>query len=370
MVLTILLEHDFIKDNEGRVWSKGVVDYNYLKRYLNVFDRVVLCARIRENADKNEFNDYKLEVSGENIDFVELPYALTSGEIIKNYFNFRKKFKEAINVADRVIIRGPSVISLMLYDMVYKKKKFAVEFVMGAEQILTEKNFIRKIVNKYLNNRAKKMCLKANGVAYVTKEKLQLRYPSFSIKYGKDEQHFDSYYSSIDLKDSNYFEKDWENYNKPNEFLIVHTGSMQNDRKGQKRLIDAVSKIIEDGYKVKIVFIGEGLLLDNLKEYVKEKKIADKVEFTGNISNNQVFEYLKKSDLFVLPSSSEGLPRSIIEAMATSLPCVSSNVDGIPELIDEAYLSEYDDIDGYRRNIKKFLDDFKLMKRERKKKFY
>ena len=142
MILGVLLEHDFIKDENGRVWSKGVIDYEYLKRYLNVFEKVIVCARIKCGKNENEKKEYILEVSGDNVDFVELPYALNYKDIIKRFFDFRKSFKNVIKKADKIIIRGPSIISLMLYKMVCNKKKFAVEFVMGAEQILTETSLI------------------------------------------------------------------------------------------------------------------------------------------------------------------------------------------------------------------------------------
>ena len=71
---------------------------------------------------------------------------------------------------------------------------------------------------------------------------------------------------------------------------------------------------------------------------------------------------LRNADIFVLPSSSEGLPRSIIEAMANSLPCVASNVDGIPELLNDEYLSEYDDVNRFVQIIEKFLNDDDLIR--------
>lgn len=362
MIATILLEHVFVRDEKNKVWSDGVVDYNYLKRYLNVFDKIIVCARIKDVKENNEKN-YNLLVSGNNVEFVALPYALNSKEILKEYFSFRKIFEEAVIKSDKVIIRGPSLISLMLYGIVLGKKKVAVEFVMGAEQILTEKNKIRKYVNQYLNYRAKKMCLSANGVSYVTKYKLQEKYPSYSIKFGADSEHFDSYYSSIDLLENDFHEKDWKNYMKPERYTIIHVGSMQNNRKGQKRLIDISEKLIQDGYFIDVIFIGNGKLIDDFKKYAEEKNLKNRVTFTGNISDRKVvFEYLKKADLFVLPSSSEGLPRSIIEAMACSLPCVASNVDGIPELLDSQFLVDYNDIEGYVKIIENLLENFELMK--------
>jgi glycosyltransferase involved in cell wall biosynthesis len=58
------------------------------------------------------------------------------------------------------------------------------------------------------------------------------------------------------------------------------------------------------------------------------------VSFLGQIPRGKpVIEQLDAADLFVLPSFTEGLPRSLIEAMARGLPCLASNVGGIPELL-------------------------------------
>ena len=63
--------------------------------------------------------------------------------------------------------------------------------------------------------------------------------------------------------------------------------------------------------------------------------INDRVNFVGRISGHEeMFKFLKDCDLMVFPSKSEGLPRTLIEAMAVGLPCRSSNVEGIPELLD------------------------------------
>ena len=67
-----------------------------------------------------------------------------------------------------------------------------------------------------------------------------------------------------------------------------------------------------------------------------EKGINKRVTFCGYLSTReQVIEQLDQGDLFVLPSYQEGLPKAMIEAMARGLPCIGSNVGGIPELLPE-----------------------------------
>ena len=59
------------------------------------------------------------------------------------------------------------------------------------------------------------------------------------------------------------------------------------------------------------------------------------MEFVGQIPNERVPQYMAASDVFVLPSLSEGFPNVILEAMASELPIVTTNVRGLPEIIKD-----------------------------------
>lgn len=102
--------------------------------------------------------------------------------------------------------------------------------------------------------------------------------------------------------------------------------------KNHKLLLDAFSEVIKKNDKVHLTLVGDGELLEKMKNYVINKKIEKYVTFTGNIKN--VDEILKKSDIFILSSITEAFPVSIIEAMSYGLPIISTNVGGIKEVIE------------------------------------
>ena len=70
-----------------------------------------------------------------------------------------------------------------------------------------------------------------------------------------------------------------------------------------------------------------------------EMKDEDNIKQLGYISDkSEMSQWLKQVDVYVQPSFTEGFPFSVIEAMSFAIPCIGSNVGGIPELVNEDYL--------------------------------
>ena len=85
--------------------------------------------------------------------------------------------------------------------------------------------------------------------------------------------------------------------------------------------------------------MGDGRHRAELESLARTSGISAATKFLGELPNGEAIrEQLDQATLMVLPSRTEGLPRVIIEAMARAVPCVASNVGGIPELLDPRYL--------------------------------
>ena len=197
MKLLLILENHFFVNSNGEIWCDRVVDYNFLKRYMTSFSEIIVCGR----TDDSNQGIYKLKVSGPNVSFRKLPNFYGVKGLIKNLFKIRKLIGQYANQADVILYRVPTPLSLFTYKEIIKRNKvLGVEFMISADKMIEGKGFIKKILNKKVDNIAKDICQKANGVSYVTDYVLQQKYPSKSIILGKEtSDFFTTSYSTIEL---------------------------------------------------------------------------------------------------------------------------------------------------------------------------
>ena len=102
-------------------------------------------------------------------------------------------------------------------------------------------------------------------------------------------------------------------------------------QKGFAYLIDAVPIVLETHQDVRFVLVGDGPLHEHLSERAKERGVEDRVLFAGFQREPQRIQTL--FDVQVFPSLWEGIPLTVVEAMAMGVPIVSTNVDGITEAL-------------------------------------
>lgn len=114
--------------------------------------------------------------------------------------------------------------------------------------------------------------------------------------------------------------------------------------KNQKFLLELLPSLLERDGDIRLLLVGDGPLKRELKEKTKSLKIEDKVTFLGSVNN--VYDILLACDLFLLPSLSEGLPLSCVEAQASGLKCLLSS--NVPE--DTAITNNVNFIDLENKN--------------------
>ena len=114
-------------------------------------------------------------------------------------------------------------------------------------------------------------------------------------------------------------------YEGEREKVIVGAGRLSN-QKNFPLLISAFARIADKFPEYKLVIYGKGSLLANLQALAEEKGVADRVEFPGFVTDMPAV--LEKASMFVLSSDYEGMPNALMEAMASGLPCVSTDCGG------------------------------------------
>jgi glycosyltransferase involved in cell wall biosynthesis len=105
--------------------------------------------------------------------------------------------------------------------------------------------------------------------------------------------------------------------------------------KGIDVLLEALALCRERDPRLHLTVAGSGPLEGELRELASNLDVAEAVRFVGRLDRKEVAGLLARSDVFVLPSRTENLPVSIIEALMSGLPIVATRVGGVPELVPE-----------------------------------
>lgn len=127
-------------------------------------------------------------------------------------------------------------------------------------------------------------------------------------------------------------------------------------------LLDATAELIKRFPDIKVFVVGTGpdKFRKPVMEMWKKLKLEKNVEFLGKISEEKKIELLKKSHILALPSTTEGCPLVVLEAMACGTPVVASAVGGIPEIIHDAGLSVEGRGQEFAEKMGRILSDTKL----------
>ena len=115
-------------------------------------------------------------------------------------------------------------------------------------------------------------------------------------------------------------------------FTLACTGRMVS-AKGHRILIEALATLAASGTAFSCALIGDGPERPFLESECKRLGIAEQVLFLGAMAHQPTLAEVAKADVFVLASFAEGLPVALMEAMALGVPCISTTIAAIPELI-------------------------------------
>ncbi len=357
MELVVSNEHHFVCDNNGNPASvDGLHGYAFWQRYLPTFSQVTVVGRLSTKSIRNS-----VAVDGPNVRFIPLTDYPNLAGFVQHRSKLICQIRDACSSEAAYLLRVPGAIGELFRRQLRRMSRpFAVEvigdpyesFAPGAST-LRLRPFYRWLVSRQL----RKQCDQATTTSYVTSRALQRSYPP-------SPGGFTTNFSSVSMPNEAYSAKSRQYGNRTFNHRIIVVAGLATPRKGVDLLIAAVSRLASQGRTVTLTVVGDGRLRSQLESQAAQSDAADRIDFLGSLPAGQpIREQLDRADLFVLPSHGEGLPRSIIEAMARGLPCVATTVAGISELLNESELIRPGNVNELVRVIDQVLDNPERMTR-------
>ncbi len=322
------------RDEKGNHYTSGSFPQSVWDRYLSLCDELIVLMREGEQIlDSNTASQYKQPIKMDaKLTIRLMPDKYKGLQIIQkdviNKINLIQD--EAIEECDCAIIRGAS--SDIITKLKKKNKPYMIEVVGCTWDALWNHGWKGKIlaVPSFLGVR--KEVKEAPWVLYVSNKFLQKRYPSTGQTCACSDV-------VIEPQKQEVLTKRLKKIEGLKEKIVIGTiGAVDVSYKGQKYIIEALAYLKKQGdtrYLYQMVGGGDQ---SKLKQLAIKMDVESQVEFLGQLPHEQVFSWLEQIDIYIQPSLTEGLPRSVIEAMSMGVPVYGSNVGGMSELISEKAL--------------------------------
>lgn len=245
-------------------------------------------------------------------------------------FEMRKYIHSEIEKLDIIHIQDVyTIITFWIHNSIKNKRKplFMTPFG-GLTPLVQDKYYLfRKLINKLVIKQLKYADL---VFAQTVEEKEILEKYGLSnveiLENGINHKQFQN------LPPKNIFRK---KYNFSNDDLIILYLGRINQIKGLKYLIEAFS-YLNNKKNIKLVIIGpDDNYLDKLLNLIKKSRLKSIVKILGFVPKHEKIEALAGSDIFCLPSNYDCCPNSMLEALASGLPVITTNTNGLAYLLEE-----------------------------------
>jgi glycosyltransferase involved in cell wall biosynthesis len=343
----VTVEHRFDRLPDGSVWTSGMNSCRLWARYRTVFETVKVVARVR---DVPTVPSGWSRADGPGITFLAVPYYLGPRQYLAKAWPIRRALAEAVTDRDAVILRVGSHIAGCLEPALFRAgHPYGLEVLSDPFDVFAPgavRHQLRPFFRWWFTRQLRRQCRRAAGVAYVTRQALQARYPCATYSVGMSDVEispeaivrtataFATHYSSVELAKEASVTSCRSVSRQGERFRLITIASLAQMYKAPDILIRAVAECVTAGMDLSLTIVGDGKHRPELERLASTLGLRERVEFLGQLpAGAAVRAQLDTADLFVLPSRSEGLPRAMIEAMARALPCVGSTVGGISELL-------------------------------------
>ncbi len=215
-------------------------------------------------------------------------------------------------------------------------------------------NPIKKLIYNKIERKIIKMVDKVITVAYVDRDIIinkNFAGPEkiVTINNGVDLDYYSKNGGNLDLKKS---------FNIPEKNIVITMVARFVPQKGINYFIDTIPQVIKKHPDTTFLLVGDGFLFEKMKRYAERLKVSKYVRFLG--IRQDIQQILSFTDIFLLTSLWEGLPLTLLEAMSMSIPVISSEVNGTPELIKNGtngYLIQPKDIKDFVNKLNYLIEN-------------
>lgn len=281
----------------------------------------------------------KIQQNGKRVDTLNLPYKIPSVSTIYHLYQFLKKEAPDVIHTSGAEANFHGVIAGKLANV-----PIIVCEDWGSDTQSKTANLIFKYIFKLANS-----VIGESGMVV----------KSLKQKYNLSQSKVAKIYNFIDIPSEKKVFKQSQS-----ELTIISVARLV-EKKRIEVSLRVIAKLIKNGYNLKFLILGDGPLLESLKNYAMELDIEDQVEFLGFITDP--LTYLKNADVYLSTSNNEGFSNSLLEAMAMRLVSVTTLVGGVEDIIvngKNGFITSIIDEENIYQNLKTVLD---LPESERKK---
>lgn len=299
-------------------------------------------------------------------------------KVYPSYIQSPKFFDSIYNILHNIIWALLFPVAVIQICMIIKRERVDIVHVNGLlalQPVLAAKLMKKKIIWHLIGTLYPKPLLRliqplyvkwADKIVFISEKTADYYLMDIDIK-NKTEiiyEPVDVTFFNIEKISMTIQNKIKQKYGLSNNFLIVGTVCDISPIKGLEYFIEIASHLKKNENLKFFIVGGTGRgheqYVNNLKNLIESLKLNNQIIFTGNIEHCLIREMVSIMDIFIVTSTSEGTPISILEAMAMSKPVIASNVGGISEQIvdgNTGFLVNAKDVEIFVKHIKCLLEN-------------
>lgn len=297
-------------------------------RYLAAFDNLTVFASAFPG---NEQTPRDMELaSGPGVDFVFQQSARRPADFMLRQPALRRELEQCLADCAGAIIRLPSTVGILAAQICRQRGwPYLIETVGCPWDSLWNHSGLGKLLAPRAFWQQRHAVRHAPFVIYTSREFLQRRYPTRGQA---------THCSNVALPpvDETCLARRRERQTRtPAEIRLGSCSQIDLPFKGHRLVLQAMARLNQLGgnYQYEVVGAGDPRYLT---KWARKYGVADQVHLLGKKKQADVLKWMETVDIYIQPSLTEGLPRALVEAMSRGVPCLGSDVGGIPELLPAA----------------------------------